>query len=68
VNGEDLERHLACSFLKSRLKELSAKVKRTHGLAYDFPICFKCESVLSKSEGSHLICLKCGAKYELKEL
>jgi hypothetical protein len=65
---ERLELH---GLLKGKLHQARVSVRNIYGFEYYHPpTCLKCgdEGFLSKLEGSQLICLKCGAKFELKEM
>jgi hypothetical protein len=54
--------------LKEKLKPISDGLHFIFGINYVAPTCLKCDGFLSKaSDSANLICLKCGAKYELKE-
>jgi len=54
--------------LKENLKPISDGLHFVFGITYVAPTCLRCDGFLSKAQGSSdLICLKCEAKYELKE-
>ncbi|MCJ7431018.1 hypothetical protein MUO83_07405 [Candidatus Bathyarchaeota archaeon] len=54
--------------LKDKLDRIPAGLNFYYGVKYSYPTCLKCDGILSKaSDSAHLICLKCEAKYELKE-
>jgi len=67
-----LEKFELHSMLKGRLEQARVAVRTHFGFEYfHAPTCLKCgnEGYLGKLEDpSKLICLKCGAKYELKEM
>ena len=68
------ERMQAHAFLKGKLKTLALHFHTFTRLKFDPPTCIKCEDesgqkgFLSKASDTTLICLRCGAEYELKEI
>ena len=66
---DDLEKFQLHGILKGHLEGARVSVRKQLSFEYfHAPTCLKCgnEGYLSKIEGSKLICLKCGAKYELR--
>lgn len=68
VNEIPTKEWYANKLVKEKLERLSKFLHFKFSLEWIAPTCLKCDGILSKAQGSsNLICLKCGAEYELKE-
>ena len=68
VNEMPTKEGYAHRLLKEKIDSISAFLHFKFEVKYAHPTCLKCDGFLSKaSDSANLICLKCGAKYELKE-
>jgi len=69
----DIERRQAHGDLKGKLRKITLHWTFPK-IRYDPPTCLKCKDpageggFLSKTDETTLTCLRCGAKYELKEI